>query len=218
LLMLFLTWLFERRDIHWLGAIERWLAKLGKRAIVADILGITVLFVVSVWYSGGHTTEMLTAGVAGWILFRLVQLVDEITAEKTDEQIERSNKMGLKQAVGIAGFALFMKLELIDASFSFDGVAGAFAITTNIVAIMAGLGIGAFFVRSLTVYLTRQGTLSDYRYLEHGAYWAIGFLAFTMFATVERSVPEWFTGTVSIIIIGSAFWSSIRHNQHRAHT
>ena len=72
---------------------------------------------------------------------------------------------------------MFLYLEVLDASFSFDGVIGAFAITNDIVLMALGLGIGAMYVRSLTVYLVRQGTLDDYVYLEHGAHYAIGALA-----------------------------------------
>ena len=78
---------------------------------------------------------------------------------------------------GKAAFFMFLYLEVLDASFSFDGVIGAFAITNDIVLMALGLGIGAMYVRSLTVYLVRQGTLDDYVYLEHGAHYAIGALA-----------------------------------------
>ena len=80
-------------------------------------------------------------------------------------------------ATGKAAFALFCYLEVLDASFSFDGVIGAFAISTDILVIAAGLGIGALFIRSLTVWLVRQGTLDEYVFLEHGAHYALGALA-----------------------------------------
>lgn len=70
-----------------------------------------------------------------------------------------------------ASAASFLYLEVLDASFSFDGVIGAFALTNNLFLIGIGLGAGAMFVRSLTVMLVEEGTLASYRYLEHGAFY-----------------------------------------------
>ena len=96
-----------------------------------------------------------------------------------------NGRSGVAGVVGKAAFFLFLYLEVLDASFSFDGVIGAFAITSNILIIAAGLGIGAMYVRSLTVYLVRKGTLSEYVYLEHGAHWAIGSLAVVLLLTIK---------------------------------
>ena len=89
---------------------------------------------------------------------------------------------------------MFLYLEVLDASFSFDGVIGAFAITNDIVLMALGLGIGAMYVRSLTVYLVRQGTLDDYVYLEHGAHYAIGALAVILLVTIQYEINEIITG------------------------
>jgi hypothetical protein len=99
---------------------------------------------------------------------------------------------------------------VLDASFSFDGVIGAFAITADPIIIALGLGlIGAMFVRSLTVYLVRQGTLSEYVYLEHGAHWAIGALALILLYSIGTHVPEVVTGLVGVVLIGAALISSV---------
>ena len=90
-------------------------------------------------------------------------------------------------AVGKAGFTLFLYLEVLDAAFSFDGVTGAFAITSDPIIIALGLGlVGAMFVRSITVYLVRQDTLDRFIYLEHGAHWAIGALAVIMLMSIDQ--------------------------------
>jgi hypothetical protein len=121
------------------------------------------------------------------------------------------------RAVGKAGFVLFLYLEVLDASFSFDGVIGAFAITSDPILIALGLGlIGAMFVRSLTVYLVRQGTLSDYVYLEHGAHWAIGALAGILLLSIGVHVNEIVTGLVGVGFIGASMLSSVRRNRHLA--
>lgn len=94
---------------------------------------------------------------------------------------------------------------MLDASFSFDGVIGAFAITADPIIIALGLGlIGAMFVRSLTVYLVRKGTLSEYVYLEHGAHWAIGALAFILLYSIGTHVPEIITGLIGVALIIAA--------------
>ena len=118
------------------------------------------------------------------------------------------------KAVGKAAFMLFLYLELIDASFSFDGVIGAFAITSDPIIIALGLGlIGAIFVRSLTVYLVREGTLDDYEYLDHGAHWAIGALALILLLTISVEINEIITGLIGVLFIGAAFISSIVRNK-----
>lgn len=101
----------------------------------------------------------------------------------------------------------------MDASFSFDGVIGAFALSTNLFVIALGLGIGAMFVRSLTIMLVKKGTLAEYRYLEHGAFWAILSLATLMFVSVYHDIPEVITGLIGAALIGIAAYSSIRWNK-----
>ena len=110
----------------------------------------------------------------------------------------------------MAAFAAFLYLEVLDASFSFDGVIGAFAITDNIVLIITGLAAGAVWVRSLTIYLLRTGTLAKYRYLEHGAHWAILALGSVMFVKLYHvELPEWMIGSIGIVFIATAVISSI---------
>jgi hypothetical protein len=116
-------------------------------------------------------------------------------------------------AAGKAAFFLFLYLEVLDASFSFDGVVGAFAISQNIFIIAAGLGIGAMYIRSLTVYLVRKGTLQEYIYLEHGAHYAIGALAVILAISIRTEVHEIITGLVGVAFIGVALVSSIRHRR-----
>jgi hypothetical protein len=107
-------------------------------------------------------------------------------------------------------------LEILDASFSFDGVIGAFAITQDVVIIMLGLTIGAMFVRSLTVYLVRKGTLDEYVFLEHGAHYAIGALAGIMLVSMKHEIPEVVTGLVGATFIGLSVLSSIFYKRKHA--
>jgi hypothetical protein len=118
-----------------------------------------------------------------------------------------------------SGAAAFLYLEVLDASFSFDGVIGAFALSNNIFIIAIGLGVGAMFVRSMTIMLVDKGTLSEYRYLEHGAFWAIIALAVIMLTSANPNwhFPETITGLIGAVFIGLSFWWSVRHNRKHPH-
>ena len=128
-----------------------------------------------------------------------------------------SGPTGAAKLAGKAAFMLFLYLEVIDASFSFDGVIGAFAITSDPIIIALGLGfIGAMFVRSLTVFLVREGTLDEYEYLDHGAHWAIGALAVILLVTIVVPINEIVTGLIGVVFIGAAFAGSVRRNKRAA--
>jgi hypothetical protein len=137
------------------------------------------------------------AGVFGVVLFILMQGITSAFAVEAKDMASQS-------------FAMFMYLEVLDAAFSLDGVIGAFALTSSIPIIAVGLGIGAFFVRSLTVYMVKERTLDTLRYLEHGAHWAIFGLAISMFVALLTEVPEFVTGTIGIVFVLAAYWSSVR--------
>jgi hypothetical protein len=159
----------------------------------------------------GLITYMVVGGLSGYFEDRLEE--EEEREHEEEEEAARTGKK--KPAVVLAGqaaFFMFLYLEVLDASFSFDGVIGAFAITNDIVLMALGLGIGAMYVRSLTVYLVRQGTLDDYVYLEHGAHYAIGALAVILLVTIQYQIHEVITGLVGVVLIGWSFWSSVRRN------
>ncbi|MET9589930.1 DUF475 domain-containing protein [Streptomyces sp. NPDC006516] len=234
LLMIFLDFIFEDRDIQWLRWIERPLAKLGKVDMLSVCVALIVLLVAAMTvathahqHGGGHadkSSTVMLSGIAGLITYLVVGGLSGFFENKLEEEEEREHeaeeqarKSG-KQAspvllAGKAAFFMFLYLEVLDASFSFDGVIGAFAITNEIVLMALGLGIGAMYVRSLTVYLVRQGTLDDYVYLEHGAHYAIGALAVILIVTIQYEINELITGSVGVILIGWSFWSSVRRNK-----
>ncbi len=202
LLMLFLDWLFEERETHWLGPVERFFGKVGKLPALTVIVTAITILVVS--QTLGHSNTVLTAGLLGMVTYLLVSSLDSF--------FDESNVT----AMASAGLATFLYLEVLDASFSFDGVVGAFAVTDEIFLIAIGLGIGAIFIRSMTVYLTNKGTLNDYRYLEHGAHWAIGTLAVLLLLTIRFEIPDIITGLVGLSLIALAFINSIWRNRHES--
>ncbi|MFH9263858.1 MULTISPECIES: DUF475 domain-containing protein [unclassified Streptomyces] len=235
LLMIFLDFIFdEDRDIHWLRWIERPLAKLGKVDMLSVCVALIILLFTAMTFAtqahqhgGGHVDKSATvmlSGIAGLITYLVVGGLSGFFEGKLEEEEEREHeaeeearKKG-KPVTGVAlagkaAFFLFLYLEVLDASFSFDGVIGAFAITNEIVLMALGLGIGAMYVRSLTVYLVREGTLDDYVYLEHGAHYAIGALSIILLITIQHEINEFITGSVGVILIALSFWSSVRRNR-----
>ncbi|MCN9243627.1 DUF475 domain-containing protein [Streptomyces sp. RY43-2] len=234
LLMIFLDFIFEERDIQWLRWIERPLAKLGKVDMLSVCIALVVLLISSMTFAvhahqhgGAHVDKaqtVLISGIAGLITYLVVGGLSgffenrlEEEEEREHEEEEEAKRTGKKPSAvllaGKAAFFMFLYLEVLDASFSFDGVIGAFAITNDIVLMALGLGIGAMYVRSLTVYLVRQGTLDDYVYLEHGAHYAIGALALILLVTIQYQIHEVITGLVGVVLIAWSFWSSVRRNR-----
>lgn len=210
LALLFLNFIFEEREITWLGWLERPLARAGKLDMLSIVVAGAGLILTAEFVSDeAHRSTVLAAGLLGMITYIAVDGLGSMF--HTEEQTEGPSE--LAKATGKAGFFLFLYLEVLDASFSFDGVIGAFAITSDPIIIALGLGlIGAMFVRSITVYLVRKGTLSEYVYLEHGAHWAIGALAVILLISIGVHVNELVTGMIGVAFIGAAFLSSIIRN------
>ncbi|WP_459548506.1 DUF475 domain-containing protein [Nocardia sp. X0981] len=215
LAMLFLNFVLEDREITWLSWVERPLAKAGKLDMMSVVVaGLGLVLAAEFLAHEDDRSTVLLAGLLGMIIYIAVDgLGSMFHAEEVAENATGPSE--LAKATGKAGFFLFLYLEVLDASFSFDGVIGAFAITADPIIIALGLGlIGAMFVRSITVYLVRKGTLNEYVFLEHGAHWAIGALALILLITVgDIHVPELVTGLIGIAFIGAAVLSSIRRNR-----
>ncbi|GAB2476370.1 DUF475 domain-containing protein [Jatrophihabitans fulvus] len=232
LLMLFLGFVFEEREITWLSWIEKPLAKIGRLDQLSVVVALVVLGVAA-YTVGDHAdtktperiSTVLFSGILGIATYLLVNGLGELfnVDEGDDEEVEESGhevhierKPNANVAVGKAAFFLFLYLEILDASFSFDGVIGAFAITSDPIIIAIGLGVGAMFIRSTTIFLVRKGTLSEYVYLEHGALWAIGALATILLVSIEYEVPEVVTGLIGVAFIALALLSSVLRNRREA--
>ncbi len=227
LLMLFLDYIFEDRDITWLTWLEKPLARIGKLDQLSVIIGVIAL-VLAAEFLAEEPGTVLLAGMLGLITYLAVNGLGELfhvqDADDTgDSPIAdpingaRRGPNGLVLATGKAAFFLFLYLEVLDASFSFDGVIGAFAITSDPIIIALGLGfIGAMYVRSLTIFFVRKGTLQDYVYLEHGAHWAIGALATILLVSIGVEIGEVVTGLLGVGFIGASFISSIMRNKRIA--
>jgi len=219
LLMVFLNFLFDdQKQLHWLGWIEEKLNHFGTEALTV-LLALLAVFACVSLVGADEQYKVLTAGVVGVIVYLAVGWISSLLEEKQPEDDDDITEAGVAPVVATmakGSIGGFLYLEVLDASFSFDGVIGAFAITSDVVIIMLGLAIGAMFVRSLTVFLVHKGTLDEYVYLEHGAHYAIGILAVIMLASVKYHIPEWFTGLSGVAFIGLSLWSSLRHKRMHA--
>ena len=192
--LVFTDFLFEEKEVRWIKPVERYAEKLGRvnniSLIVATLIGIIVIY-------DSKSYEIGIAYLLGMLTYSLLNGINEAFAVE-----------GAKN--GLMGF---LYLEVLDASFSFDGVIGAFAITGNIFIIMIGLGIGAMFVRSLTIWMVEKGLLSEYKYLEHGAHYAIGVLAVIMLLKIFMHIGEVLTGTIGLGLLIVAFLHSKYESQ-----
>jgi uncharacterized protein len=221
LLMLFLDFVFHDRDIKWHKWIEIPFARIEwfGQVSVAVVASALVLISTQLTHSSEERTTVLTAGLLGVVTYLVVNgLSRAFRPSGIDAVAARCGAAGLPgKAVGKAGLMMFLYLEVLDAAFSFDGVTGAFAITSDPIVIALGLGlVGSVFVRSFTMYLVRQDALDRYVYLEHGAHWAIGALGVIMLLSVDPrfEIPEVATALVGVVFIGAAFtWSVLRNRR-----
>lgn len=222
LMMIFLDFFFdEAKENHWLGPIERPLQAIGQLGGASIVVALGLLLGIAYFFDVDDLGGVLAAGILGLLTYLVVNGLGELFESSSglvddDEDGEATSGSGTGQlvlATGKAAFFMFLYLEVLDASFSFDGVIGAFAITSDPIIIALGLGVGAMYVRSITVYLVRKGTLSEYVYLEHGAHWAIGALATLLFVTMKYEIPEVVTGLIGVAFILASLWWSIRENR-----
>ena len=205
LMMVALSYFFDHeKEIHWVGWLE------SRMANYATIKGVEVALVLAIMLGfsrllvGAEQDLFLRSAIYGLLTFLLVEVLGGF--------LDRSQETTKAAAQG--GLGAFLYLEVLDASFSFDGVIGAFALSQNLFVIAIGLGIGAMYVRSMTIMLVERGTLAEYRYLEHGAFYAILVLSVIMYFQTLVHIPEVITGLGGAALIGVSLWSSIRWNRH----
>ena len=204
LMLVGLSYFFdESKEIDWIAGVERQLRKAG--SIRGMAVGFVLIFVVL------FTILLPVEEEARFMFAALWGIITYLAVDALGHVLDRWGQA--TAAAGQAGLGAFLYLEVLDASFSFDGVIGAFALTQNLFLIAIGLGIGAMYVRSMTVMLVERGTLAEFRYLEHGAFWSILILSVVMFAQIMWHIPEVFTGLGGAFVIGLSLLSSLRWNR-----
>lgn len=195
------------KEVHWIASIERRLSRVAALPAVEIALLLLVLWGISLSLPAHEAHSLVVSGMLGIIAYIAVGAVGAALEL-------REERLRLAGAVVRSGLGGFIYLNVLDASFSFDAVIGAFALSNNMVVIALGLSIGAMFVRSMTLMLVRRGTLGEYLYLEHGAFWAIIALGAIMLASARIEIPETITGLIGAVLIGLSLWWSIRHNRN----
>ena len=201
----------EEKDVHWVEVVERQLSRVSALPAIEIALLLLLLWTISRWLPDAEASTFLQSGVFGIIAF--------IAVDALGTALElREERLKLSGAVIRSGLGGFIYLNVLDASFSFDAVIGAFALSNNMVIIALGLSIGAMFVRSLTLLMVEKGTLAEYRYLEHGAFWAILALGGIMMASVIWEIPDIITGLIGVVLIAFSVRRSVLHNRQAQHS
>ena len=212
LLMLFLGFFLNpKKEVDWLKPVEKFLKKAPESKILDTIVTLAVLDVVQMIQPPPLHMSVTISGIAGILVYLGIDTISR-KLEDLEQKVNDNAGSNIKLA-SYTGLISFLYLELIDASFSLDGVLGAFALSHDIIIITIGLAIGAIFVRSLTIMFVEEGTLDKFIYLEHGAHWAIGALAVLMFISTVRPVPELVTGLTGVGFIIGSLISSIKHKK-----
>ena len=204
LLMVALKFFFDaEKENHRIGPIERFLKKMWQLEAIEIIICLLILLFVAKFLSSTEVLGFLDAGIRGLIVYTLIEGLTNLLNKPKETMTN----------VASVWLSLFLYLEVLDASFSFDGVIGAFALSKNIFIIALGLGVWAMFVRSLTIMLVKKWTLAKYKYLEHWAFRAILALAVIMFLNTTHEVPEIVTWLIGMWFIWVAVFSSVRANR-----
>lgn len=202
LLMLCLNFFFDAAKANWIDVIERPLQRLGAWWIYSGVCAMVLLVIAALPWNH-YPQQTITAGLIGIVTYLVINKLADAFGHTQD------TKTKVVQQAGLAGFMSFLYLQVLDASFSFDGVIGAFAVTTDVILIAIGLGIGAIWVRSLTLFMVRRRVLHAYRYLEHGAHYTIGVLALVLLSGLFVDIPEAVAGVAGLLIVGASIASSI---------
>lgn len=194
LLLLYFHWLFlEKKDPYF------FIDRLVKKQHGVWFFAISALLLVGLlWAVHDRPAAMIAAAVGNAVFFILYGFRQ--TAEAQEHELERTG----------SDLSKLLFLEVLDMSFSIDGIFGAFAFTTNVGLILIGNGIGAIVVRELTIRGIDK--VNKYRWLKNGAMTSIGFLgAFMIAESLGVHMPEWLPTVMTLAIVGASFWSSHRH-------
>jgi len=208
LLLLFLHWLFMEKKNFGLPHEEP-IQRMGAvwfYSFASAILPITIVL-LNKTFEPGKAVYLILAAAIGYCVFFITDGFKK-NAEQMEERLihEGGDKSGMSD------WAKVLFLEIIDITFSIDGVIGAFAFTMYVPLILIGNGIGAIVVRQLTIGNIER--IKSYDYLKNGAMYSIGFLGMVM--TLEAfavHIPSWLSPLITIMLVGYFFMKSVRKNK-----
>jgi len=166
---------------------------------------VSVLLALIVWQALKINPYLGFAAVVGSTAFFITHGFKENAAKKETELMKG----------GLSDISKILYLEVIDATFSIDGVLGAFAFTLSVPLILIGNSLGAFVVRELTI--KNIDRIKKYVFIKNGAMYSILFLGGIMLADAfGHEIPSWFSPLTTFAVVGFFFWKSIRHNKLNA--
>ncbi len=201
LVFLFFHWLFMEEKSYSFR-FEKWFHKHD----IWFFAVVSILLSVIVWEANLLNPMIAFSAVVGSSAFFIAHGFKE-NAEKKEKELTSGGKM--------TDISKIMYLEVIDMTFSIDGVLGAFAFTLSVPLILIGNGIGAFVVRELTLHNIER--VKKYIYLKNGAMYSIGILGSVMVLhSFGAHIPEWFSPVSTMIIVGYFFWISIKAAQKKS--
>jgi uncharacterized protein len=194
LIFLFFHWLFlENRNFGL--RVERFFSTKG----VWFFAVVSVLLTVLVWIALGYNTMVAFGAVVGSTAFFIVHGFRQ-NAEQAEQKMLHNPMSDLSK---------IFYLEVIDATFSIDGVVGAFAFTMAVPLILIGNGLGAFIVRELTIKNVEN--IKKYLYLKNGAMYSIFFLGIIMILdSFGYAIPFWVSPIITFGIVGFFYAKSIK--------
>lgn len=207
LAMVGLSFFFDgEKEVHWIEWVEAKLARFSNIKAAEIAILLVAIYLISRLLPADEALTFMVSGTLGIVTFIAVEALGTVLEM-------REQALAAQGAVVRSGLGGFLYLNVLDGSFSFDGVIGAFALSNNMIVIALGLSIGAMFVRSMTIHLVQKGTLAEYRYLEHGAFWAIIALGGIMLFSSKFHIPETATGLIGAVLIALSLGWSIRHKR-----
>ena len=190
----------NNKKIDWFFKIEYFLKKIGKWKVNLFLLPMAILCLLQYFMPANQQKTVILSGACAIGLFFFLHFFILLLQKKREQSTS-------------TGILPFLYLEILDVSFSLDGVISAFAITTDLVILFIGLSIGAVFVRSITIFLAEKGVMKQFIYLEHGAYYAIGILSVIMLSSYFIAVPGFLTALICLTLLAVSLFSSIRHHR-----
>jgi hypothetical protein len=196
LVFLFCHWLFQEEKHYGLPG-EKFIHQHG----VWFFAVVSVLLAVIVWFALHHDHYMAFGAVVGSTAFFITHGFKENASRAEQQMVEGHSHL--------SDLSKIFYLEVIDATFSIDGVLGAFAFTLSVPLILLGNGLGAIAVRQLTVGNIER--VKKYVYLKNGAMYSVLVLGVVMLLhAFHFHIPEWFSPVVTFVVIGYFFVKSVR--------
>lgn len=198
LVFLFLHWLFMEPKNYGLHH-----EKFFHRHSVWFYAAVSIVLAAVTWHAIKISGILGFAAVVGSTVFFIVHGFKQ-NAEAVEHRLLHE-----KKKTGLSDVSKIMYLEAIDATFSIDGVLGAFAFTFSLPLILLGNGLGAIAVRQLTIGNIER--VKKYKYLKNGAMYSILFLgAFMVAEGFGVHLPVWLSPTITILTLAFFMWKSVR--------